>query len=68
MSQEQVYERTYGTTLQQPVEGPLVPAANEGLLRQVRALGSVAKEAGEHCLKGQRAHEEMRTRKNTHGQ
>ncbi len=68
MNQEQLYERTYGTTLQQAVEEPLQPAANEGLLSQVRALGSVAKEAGEHCLKGQRAHEEMKTRKNTHGQ
>jgi hypothetical protein len=68
MNQEQVYERAYVTTLQQPVEGPQQPAANEGLLSQVRALGSVAKEAGEHCLKGREAHEEMRTRKNTHGE
>ena len=32
MNQEQLYERTYGTTLQQAVEEPLQPAANEGLL------------------------------------
>jgi len=68
MSQEQVYEQTYGTTLQQPREGPEQSAANEGLLSQVRAFGNVARDAGEHCLKGRKAHEELRTRKNTHGQ
>jgi hypothetical protein len=68
MSEEQVYERMHGTTTEQPPDGTLQPAANEGLLSQVRALGNVAKEAGEHCLKGRKAYEEMRTRKNTHGQ
>ena len=68
MNQQQVYEQISGTTLQHSAEEPPAAAANEGLLAQVHAIGNVARDAASNCLKGKAAVQEIRNRKNTHGQ
>jgi hypothetical protein len=66
MTQQTLLQTAVNTALRQADETP--PPDNEGMLRQVRALSGVAQQAARDCLKGRRASDEMRTRKNTSGQ